>query len=75
MDNRTQMFLMCENIKRIRKNHRLSKREMAAKLGISVDCLKKLENGYISDNIPCSIFDEIEKNFRIELKDLLTRLV
>ncbi len=75
MDNRTQMFLMCENIKRIRKNYRLSKREMAAKLGISEDCLTKLENGDISDNIPCSIFDEIEKNFGIGLKDLLTRLV
>ncbi len=42
MQNKNELFVMCENIKKIRAAHGLSEKEMADVLGVSVCTLKNL---------------------------------
>lgn len=45
MDNVNDLQIFCDNILFLRKVHRLSQRQLAKIMGISVYCLRKLEQG------------------------------
>ena len=47
MKNNYEFKVFCENIKAIRKQKSLSKKEMAKRLGIGVKSLDSIENGIV----------------------------
>ena len=69
-----EIILFCENIKRLRKREKLSKKEMAKVLGISVKSLNLLENGQIPPRLSCKILFAVHRQFGILPKDLFAVL-
>ncbi len=70
MQNENELFVMCENIKRIRTAHGLSEKDMAEVLGISVYVLTKLEAGDISLRLKADAIIRLCRRFGIEPKDV-----
>ena len=62
--------VFCYQIKRIRKENKLTQKEMAHKLGVSVSTLSKIEKGIIPPRLSCSILFCVQKEFGIQPKDL-----
>ncbi|MBQ8497711.1 MAG: helix-turn-helix transcriptional regulator [Clostridia bacterium] len=67
-DKDVQIF--CENIRKIRLEYGLSKKEMAKILEIGIKSLNSLENGKIPPRLNCLIFYKIQENFGIRPGDL-----
>lgn len=70
IDPREQSRVFCDNVKRIRAERRLSKKDMAAIMKISVSSLNKIENG-IMPGISCIVLCRICHYFGITLESLL----
>lgn len=67
---------LCWNILCLRIIHRLSKKEMASRLGISVSSLRKLEVGGPLPRVSFEVLYRITSTFGISAETLLeTRLV
>lgn len=72
MKNFENSTLFSQKIKLIRAEHRLTQREMAQKLGISVNTLSKIEKGILPPRLSCSVIFRIQQQFGISPKDLFT---
>ena len=55
----------CENIKNLRAEKGLSKKEMAKILGIGVGSLTQLEAGKLPPRLDCGVLERIHKHFGI----------
>ena len=64
-----EMRILCDNIRKLRKRNRLSRRKMAKLLRISVFDLYRIEKGAFPVNVDVSILWEIRRHFGIDLKD------
>ena len=62
--------IFCENIKKIRENKKLSKREMAKLLGISVYSLNIIESGKVPHRLSIDIVYNINSSFGISPNEL-----
>lgn len=71
MDTNREMQYFYRNLFWLRKQHRLSKRQMAQRLDISVYTLNKLEAGILPPRLPCRIFLTVYRNFGILPSDLV----
>ena len=72
--NRTDnIFLL--NISYLRKQHGLSKKEMARRLGIGLRSLNKVEQGSIPPRLTVEIFFAVWEQFHIKPSILLTELL
>ena len=65
MNKKTEIIIFCENIKRIRIARRLSKKEMAKALMISVKSLTLIEKGILPKRLTTEVFVCIQKEFSI----------
>lgn len=62
---KNELSIFTTNIITLRKNHNLSKKEMAKILGISIYMLNKIETGIIPKNLNCDVLFKIHKHFNI----------
>lgn len=58
------------NLYRLRKENKLTQKEMADKLGISISSLRKLENGIVTPRLTINIIFNASKEFSIEPYEL-----
>ncbi len=65
MKKNNEIRILCENIKSLRSICKMSKKEIASKLGISVASLTKLENGILPPQLNCDFLFQIYRNFGI----------
>lgn len=70
MDSELNIFL--SNVTWLRKHNKLSKKRMAALLGIGVYSLNKIESGMLPPNLDVDIFFRIQRHFGIRPTDQLT---
>ncbi len=75
MNSNIEHLILCENIRNLRKNNGLSKKEMAKLLGIGIKRLNLLEQNIIPKRLSCSIIIKIYKNFGILPKDIFSKLI
>lgn len=64
----------CENIKNLRAEKRLSKKEMARLLGIGVRSLSMIEDGKLPSRLDCRVLYRIHRQFGIKPAELFRLL-
>ncbi len=69
-----EISIFCKNIKNLREKEKLSKKDMAKLLGISVHSLTMIENGTIPKRLSCRILIKIYDEFGILSKDIFKPL-
>lgn len=74
-NNEKQIQILCENIAFLRKENHLSKKEMAAILGICVQSLTKLENGELPPRLRADIIFYIYDRFGILPQALISQVL
>lgn len=70
MQTDTEIYAFCQNISTLRAEKGLSQKEMAEKLGISVQSLRNLEQGKLPPRWGCAVFFRIYQVYGIKPKDL-----
>ena len=65
MDITTEVQNLCTNVKYLRRKNRLSKKEMARRIGIGTGSLTKMERGELPPRVNCKIFLQIYFSFGI----------
>ncbi len=75
MTTETEFQIFCENIRRLRKQYALSKKEMAKRLGIGMRSLEKIERGDIPVRLGCQIIFNASRCFGIRPAALFERMV
>ena len=65
-----EIKIFCENLKYLRKEKGLSKKEMAKKLGIGVQSLSVLESGRLPPRLSLEPLFNIHKNFGISSSEI-----
>ena len=73
MNTTTEVYTFCENVKRLRKNLRLSKNAMSSILGICVASLNKIENGSLPPRLSCEVLFRIQSAFGIPVYVLFSK--
>lgn len=66
-----ELYILCENIKYLRSITKLSKREMAEKLGIGIKTLSLIEEGIFPQHLRSQMLINIYNNFGILSQDML----
>ena len=74
-NNEKQIQILCKNIAFLRRENHLSKKEMAAILGIGVQSLTKLENGELPPHLRVDVIFHIYDRFRIHPQALVSQLL
>ena len=72
MKENNEIYVFCQNIKKLRENNNLSKIEMAKIMGLSVMSLRKIENGELPPRIGVNTLFNLCKNFNIKPKKVFT---
>ena len=62
--------IFCENVKCLREKEGLTRRELAARLGIGVRSLARLERGEIPPRLNVGVVIKISREFGIHPKEL-----
>lgn len=75
MNNTEEVAIFCENIRRLRAQHRLSKKEMAKRLEIGVHSLSLLESGVLPTRLRCDIIYAIYTQFGITPNRMFSVLI
>ncbi len=75
MDNKDEIAIFCENIRRLRVKHALSKKEMAKRLEIGVHSLSLLENGVFPKRLGCGIVYALYVQFGIPPDKIFSSLI
>ena len=70
MKNDREISVFCANVRRLRTENGLSKREMARKLGIGVKSLSYVEQGTLPPRLNCSVLLRIEHSFGVKAADM-----
>ena len=73
MENRREVIIFLENIKRLREEKGYSKREMAKRLKIGLYSINKIESGELPPRLSIDVLDNIEKEFKIYPADMLKK--
>lgn len=72
VDTNDTIRIFCENIKKLRAKEKLSKKEMAKKLGISTTSLTQIENGKLPPRLNTQTLFFIHGRFGILPKEIFT---
>ncbi len=75
MINQTEYQIFSQNIACLRKAYRLSKKEMAKRLGIGVGSLTKIERGEIPARLGCQVIIRASATFGIRPAALFERIL
>ena len=65
-----EMTVFCNNVKRLREGQGLTRKEMAARLGVGVGTLTRLETGEIPPRLSVSVVCRISREFNIHPREL-----
>ena len=74
MKNNYEFKVFCENIKAIRKQKSLSKKEMAKRLGIGVKSLDSIENGIVPPRLSSAILFKIYYEFGFTPSEIFSNI-
>lgn len=72
MNKKLELNIFCQNVRILRENNNLSKKEMAEKLGISTKSLNKIESGVVPKRLSCDILAYIYLNFGVDVIEIFT---
>jgi DNA-binding XRE family transcriptional regulator len=72
MNDENELRIFCENVKRLREESGLSKKEMAKIMAIGVKRLNRIETGDFPKTLKTSAALRLAQHFNITLKDLFT---
>ena len=75
MKTEEEIVVFCQNIKKLRESHHLSKRSMASKLGVGIRTLTSIESGVLPPRVGCSVLKNIHEQFGILPKNMFQPLV
>lgn len=75
MNHLSDTFIFCQNIRRLREKHRLSKTAMARKLNIGIKSLNALESGIIPPRLGSNIILDIYENFGITPNRMFSEII
>ena len=75
MTTETEYQNFCENMRRLRKKHDLSKKEMAKKPGIGIGSLTKIERGEFPVRLGCQVIFCASRSFGVRPADLFRELL
>lgn len=64
------LLILCDNLRRLRRAHGLSKKEMAKILGIGVKSLSLLENNILPPRLGCEMLFRASQHFKIRACEL-----
>ena len=67
---RSEIEIFCKNVKLLRENNHLTKKEMAKICNIGTKSLSMLEKGILPERLSASILFSLHEHFNIPLKDL-----
>lgn len=70
MKNIENFHIFSQRIKLIRAENKLTQKEMAQKLRISVSTLSKIERGILPPRLSCSILFQIYEQFGVHPREL-----
>lgn len=68
-----QFFIFCQNIRYLRKTHRLTQKRMAEICGVSVSTLRKLEDNILPPKISVRTIFNISNHFGLLPGQLFSR--
>ena len=74
MNNMASVFIFFENIRYLRKKHRLTQKQMAEILGIGIKSLSLIERGILPPRLSGAVLLRAEEYFKIPLKDMFLHL-
>ena len=74
MENLSDIQILCQNIKSLRQQHNLSKKEMSQILGIGMKTLNQIENGILPPRMSCEPLFRIQSHFGIRPQQLFSIL-
>lgn len=66
VNNQDEVKVFCDNIRLLRKNQKLSQKEMAKKLRIGVYSLRKIERGELPPRLDSKVVWYIYKEFSLK---------
>jgi len=72
MVQKSDVQILCQNIKYLRREHELSKGEMAHILGVGIRTLNDIERGILPPRISCEMLFRIQHHFGISPGQLFT---
>ena len=72
--HKTDVLMVCHNIRLLRSKYKLSQAEMAKRLEIGVQTLRSLEKDRIPPRLSCGILCKIYKEFGIWPSDMFSPL-
>ena len=75
MKTEEEIVVFCQNIKKLRESHHLSKRSMASKLGVGIRTLISIESGVLPPRVGCSVLKNIHEHFGVLPKNMFQPLV
>ncbi|MBO5047973.1 MAG: helix-turn-helix transcriptional regulator [Clostridia bacterium] len=75
MSIETEIHILCENIRRLRKLNEISKTKMAKLLGISTRSLAMIEKDILPKNLCCDILFNIQNQFQISPASILSEVI
>ena len=75
MNDQTEISILCENVKRLRKRENLSKKEMARLMGIGVRSITMLENGVLPIRMKANALWYLKWRFGITIEELLSKII
>ena len=73
MKNNDQIYIFCENVRRLRKNSNLTKTEMAKRLKISLRSLALIENNILPKRLSANILCKIYLEFNVRPSDMFAQ--
>lgn len=72
MDNSRELSNLCQNIAKLRKAHRLTRKQMAEIMGISTKSLEKIESGILPLRFGCNALVRLRNAFSIPVSLLFS---
>ena len=72
MNNHRDIEIFCHNVAFLRKQHKLSRKEMAKRLEIGVWCLTRIEQGLFPPRLGCNVVFCVYKQFGIRPSQLFS---
>lgn len=74
MKEKSDIEILCENVKKLRIAKNMTKEEMAKKLKICLKTLERIEQGVLPKSITCAFIFRIYEKFGILPKDIFQPL-
>ncbi|MBQ9745279.1 MAG: helix-turn-helix transcriptional regulator [Clostridia bacterium] len=75
MSTQTEISILCENVKRLRKREKLSKKEMARIMGVGVRSITMLENGVMPVRMKADVLGRLKWRFGVTIEELFSKII